>query len=651
MLTLAVLALLQQGAAPQPAKVEVTPAEAVTQVGGTVQLTARVLDAAGNVVPGAQVLWFTGGGEGSVSDAGLVSAGYPGQVRVTAVAPRPGGGQVIAQSLVRVLPAPPARVAISPMITQLIVGTRTALSGTAFSAQGDVRYDPVRFSSSNSAVVAVTPDGALQAVAPGTATLTAAVGEVRSSQTVRVLPATGVRLAVAASATNVRTGDVVTLTPTVRNAAGVLSGVTVVWSLIGGEGQARIDTDGRFVAEAPGRYTVSARAGQAEALVVIEAAPRAVGRAFEVLGRVPVDFRTAEVWVHPSGTCAYLSTIADRVYAIDVRDPHSPRIVDSMMTDAQIVNDVMTTEDGRWGVFSREGASTRANGIVIFDAADPCHPRPVSEYTETVPGGVHSSYVYQGHVYLTDDATGSMRVIDIRDPMAPREVGRWEAPQTPNGRYVHDVMVVDGLAYLSYWNDGLVILDVGQGIKGGKPEQPAFVSQYKYDLNRLYRRVDEMYGLGPRGTHTAWRDGNHVFIGDEVYAARTATGLDDGNGLTFGRLQVLDVSDIEHPKLVAWYEPTDGGVHNIWVAGDTLYMGAYQGGARALDISGDLRGDLLAQGRELAWLATADAKGNVPRATFSWGAVVHNGVIFVPDINTGLWILKLEPKGTVPVVP
>jgi hypothetical protein len=56
------------------------------------------------------------------------------------------------------------------------------------------------------------------------------------------------------------------------------------------------------------------------------------------------------------------------VYAIDVSNPSAPRIVDSMMTDAQIVNDVMTTEDGRWGVFSREGASTRANGIVIFDA-------------------------------------------------------------------------------------------------------------------------------------------------------------------------------------------------------------------------------------------------------------------------------------------
>jgi hypothetical protein len=107
---------------------------------------------------------------------------------------------------------------------------------------------------------------------------------------------------------------------------------------------------------------------------------------------------------------------------------------------------------------------------------------------------------------------------------------------------------------------------------------------------------------------------------------------------------VVDVPDLEKPRLVAWYEPTDGGVHNIWVEGDTLYMGAYQGGARAVDISGELKGDLLRQGREISWLATADSLGMRKRATFTWGAVVKNGTMYVPDINTGLWIMKLAPR-------
>jgi hypothetical protein len=40
----------------------------------------------------------------------------------------------------------------------------------------------------------------------------------------------------------------------------------------------------------------------------------------------------------------------------------------------------------------------------------------------------------------------------------------------------------------------------------------------------------------------------------------------------------MDVSDIEQPASVAHYEPEHGGVHNVWVAGDTLYMGAYNAG-------------------------------------------------------------------------
>jgi hypothetical protein len=121
----------------------------------------------------------------------------------------------------------------------------------------------------------------------------------------------------------------------------------------------------------------------------------------------------------------------------------------------------------------------------------------------------------------------------------------------------------------------------------------------------------------------------------------------DGNDLTWGRLQVVDVSNIEKPNIVAWYEPTDGGVHNIWVEGDSLYMGSYQGGGRVLDISGELKGDLLRQGREMSWIFTADSAGTRPRATFTWGAVVKNGLIFFNDINTGLWITRLEPKQTI----
>ncbi len=636
---------LQQPAAPAApfpiVKVEVQPGGGEVPLGGTLRFTARALDAAGQPVPGAQIGWFVRGDIGEVDSLGVFTGGYQGYARVTAVGYLRGfDKQVFGEALVRVLPEPPARIALVTRPSRLAVGSRVTLVATPYSKHDDRRSDPVTFASSNPRVATVTPDGRLRAVAAGRATITAKAGPATETLAVQVVPGAAARLTVEPASASVRAGDVVRFTAAARD-------VAVEWSVAGGDGVAQVDPTGAFVAELPGTYTVTATVGTRSADAVVRVSQRRVTRGIEVRAHLPIKFAAAEVWIHPSGTCAYLSTIADRVYAIDVSDWSAPRIVDSMLTNSRLVNDVMTTEDGKYGVFSREGASDRKNGIVVFDAGDPCHPKPIAEYTETVTGGVHSSYVYQGRAYITDDATGSMRIIDIRDPYHPKEVARWQTEQTEAGRYLHDVMVKDGLAYLAYWNDGLVILDVGNGMKGGTPEQPRLVSRYKYDLNAVYARVEQMYGRGfVRGTHTAWREGRYVFVGDEVYPGRSPAypGLTAGNSLTFGRLHVIDVSDIAHPREVAWYEPTDGGVHNVWVVGDTLYMGNYQGGARVLDVSGELKGDLLRQGREMGWMLTADSTGHQPHTPFAWGAVVRDGNILVPDINSGLWILRLEPK-------
>jgi hypothetical protein len=382
----------------------------------------------------------------------------------------------------------------------------------------------------------------------------------------------------------------------------------------------------------------------AEATITVR--PRDAARPTTVVGRLPIKMTAAEFWLHPDGKHGYLTTVSDRIYAIDVGDPAKPLITDSVVVDARTIIDLMTTEDGTFGVLSREGASTWKYGIVVLSFEDPAHPRAIAEFTETVSGGVHSTFIYKGYVYLTDDATGSMRVIDIRDPYQPKQVARWQTPRTEAGRMLHDIDVQDGLAYLSYWNDGLVILDVGNGIKQGSPTNPQLVSQFKYDLNALYREVEAVGGPGfIRGTHTAWRAGRYVFVGDEVFSAKPVANSGVlGLGRAYGRLHVIDVSDVANPRAVAYYEPKDGGTHNVWVAGDTLYLGDYQGGLRVLDISGELRGDLLRQGREIAHVATGDKNGFVPNSSNAWGAIYRNGYIYVPDLNSGLWIVKVESK-------
>src|SRR6202007_1573593 len=120
-----------------------------------------------------------------------------------------------------------------------------------------------------------------------------------------------------------------------------------------------------------------------------------------------------------------------------------------------------------------------------------------------------------------DDATGSMRVIDFADVRNPKEVARWQVENNVastfrdssgdeeiHGRYLHDLQVKDGLAYLAYWRDGLIILDVGNGSKGGSPEHPQLVSQYKYNHFELYGND----WLG--GNTNAFLYNNYRFLGD-----------------------------------------------------------------------------------------------------------------------------------------
>src|SRR2546427_12346597 len=113
--------LLQHPAAPAAfpvTKVEITPPTAEIEIGQTVRLAARALDARGQPVIGAAIAWYSGGTEGDVDSTGLVKGGYNGYVRVTAVAFIPGQqGQGVGGGGVPVLPAPAARVEVAPAPT------------------------------------------------------------------------------------------------------------------------------------------------------------------------------------------------------------------------------------------------------------------------------------------------------------------------------------------------------------------------------------------------------------------------------------------------------------------------------------------------------------------------------------------------------
>ena len=644
----------QHSAPPTSARVEVKPARLELAAGDSLQLSARALDASGKTIPDATVFFKPEGlAAAQVDSTGMVRAGGVGDVLVLVTALAPGSKPVLQFIVVKVLPGPARRIEIGSHPALLVPGQRSPLVARVLSAEGDVRSDTVRWSSSSPGVARVVRGRRLEAGEPGKATLTATAGGIRATTAVEVASAAPASLAIEPAGAEAKQGDVVHFRVVAKAAGGrTIAGVTPTWSF--GPGQGEIDDDGAFVAYHPGSYTVTATLAGRSASVPVTVTRRAVRRTATVVGSViRKSFATTEVWVHPNGKVAYLGTAlgGDRLYSIDIADPANPKIVDSVQANTRLINDLMTDKEGKVLVFTREGAADRKNGIVIATLDDPLHPKVVADFTDGVTAGVHSAFVYTQptygtHVYLTNDGTGALNIVDINDPAHPKLAATWKTPRADAGRYLHDVDVQDGLLYASYWHDGLVILDIGKGIRGGSPSNPQLVSQFKYNLDSLYRQVDENSGPGfVRGTHTAWRHGRYVFVGDEVFGLEALQALQQGKpSRAYGRLHVLDVSDIAKPREVAWYEPEYGGVHNVWVAGDTLYLGAYNAGFRAFDISGELRGDLRAQGREIADMEPSDPDGFVPNAPMTWGVVVKNGLAYVNDFNSGLFVVRMDPE-------
>lgn len=629
------------GAAQGPvATVEVVPASATLAAGRQLPFRVVARDSLGREVANASVIWAAAPFDAaSIEPSGLFHALRQGEAQVFAVV---GGKRGTARVVIEPKPAALVDVAADP--DTIVVGGVTILRPVARTEDGEpLRQALFTFRSGDDRVATVDQMGVVRGRGEGAVILAVNSGPARTDVKVEVLK-NRVASVTVTGPTQARTGDVLRLRASALDTRNLpMSPMPLHWSLSGPRGS--IGTEGQFVAEEPGTYLVTAAAGAVVGTHAIRVVARTHPRRLELVSHVGFgNLQPAEVWA--IGEVAYVSTLSDRIYVFDIRDPSAPVKVDSLVVDARVINDISTTADGRIGVLTREGASSRRNGLVFLDLADPRHPKVLSEFTETLTGGVHSAFIDGRLVYATDDATGSLRIISFEDPQSPREIGRWAVDEPVArsqeqagvdrtvGRYLHDVQVVDGIAYLAYWRHGLVILDVGNGIRGGSPSSPRLIGRYIYNVADFY--PPETIA----GAHAVFRYGRYVFLADEVYPpVFDITSRDRIR--TLGRVHVLDVSDLEHPVKVAEYNVAEAGSHNLWVEDGVMYIGYYEGGLRAVDVGGELRGNLMAQGREIGALWTGSPDGFRPNLPMTWGAQLHRGFIYAGDMNSGLWVARL----------
>ena len=619
-MTTSAFLLLLAGVQAGPDRIELDPASLTLDVGETANVTATVFDESGTVLADAPLLWMMMSPEVvEVDQNGRVWAVGPGEGRIAA---RAGNVMSFATVVVRALPV--AALDASLAAATLVSGTSAPVRIRATGPDGEPVMAPdVDYASSDEAVARVDATGRVYARAAGQATVTASAGSVSATVSVTVEQGDPGTVEIVPAEIRARTGDVI------RFEARGATTLYPEWSVSGAGAQIEAEgTEGVFVAERPGTYRVTAMYGEGRAATAsAEITTRIEEAELVMVGRgAAADHHSGDTWVFEGVNgrdYAYIGTyMHDWMKAWDVTDPSAPVLTDSIQLDARRINDVKIHPNNRIGILTREGASDRRNGIVVLDLSEPAHPTIISEYKRTVPGGVHNVWIEGDLVYAVHNGTSDIHIIDISDPANPDEVGRWGMPESDH-KSLHDVIVQDGYAYLSYWDDGAVMLDVGAGTHGGTPTEPTLVSRYKYPVGN---------------THTAWRAGRYLFVGDEIFPQVWDA---DAPIEARGYIHVLDMQDPDNPVEVARYEVPEAGAHNIWVEGDRLYVGYYQAGLRVVDISGELRGDLYRQGREIAILKTIDAESTVPNWGMTWGAQIHKGHIFTSDLNSGLWIVKL----------
>ena len=219
-------------------------------------------------------------------------------------------------------------------------------------------------------------------------------------------------------------------------------------------------------------------------------------------------------------------------------------------------------------------------------------------------------------------------------PPPPSEIPLVATVPVPPAYGLHDTFVRDGLAFLSAWNTGVQIYDVGNGTAGGTPATPQLVGT----------ALTGTAPIGSRNAHNAWWFHNpntgerkYLFVGQE--------GPGSVGSSSSGDIHVVDVSDLATPVEVAFYHDTvatpgdanGAGVHNFWMdeQAQILYAAYYNGGVVALDVSGTLSGDLAS--RELARIQPGGTAN-----TYTWGVQHAGGSVYALDMESGLWQLTFN---------
>jgi hypothetical protein len=354
------------------------------------------------------------------------------------------------------------------------------------------------------------------------------------------------------------------------------------------------------------------------------------------------------------------------VTALDVTNPRKPTVLvqTALPHERMRSNSLDLVGDMLVVAYQTQAPGLTPAGFEIFDVADPGKPRSIAFFDASGPAsrGVHHLWFVDGeYVHMAAGAADftprnrkddqCYRIVDVRQPSQPREVGRWWLPGTrdgdadpppprhpvfDSGYRAHNTNVYPkrpDRAWVGYLDGGAIILDIAD------KAHPKLVSRWDYQPPF------------PGFCHTLLPllDRGLLVVSDESIA----DGAKDWPKLVW----ILDVREETKPVPISTcplppvktFAKRGGrfGAHNLhenrpapgtWISEDVIVGTFFNGGVRAFDVSDPF------QPEEVAWAVppaprTSRAKAIQLNDVF----VDERQVVYTVDrIVGGLYIYEMK---------
>ncbi|MEO1583176.1 MAG: choice-of-anchor B family protein [Planctomycetota bacterium] len=332
------------------------------------------------------------------------------------------------------------------------------------------------------------------------------------------------------------------------------------------------------------------------------------------------SFSANDCWGYttPGGREIAMIGLRNATAFVDITEPYTPALIGLFESPSSLWRDIKVLDDHAYAVSEGGGY------IQVFDMSQ-ADEGVIADLGSPIIGGgerTHNIAIDETSGFLHRcGADGSLHVYSVGarglagSPTQPAEVADIFA-----GFYVHDAQIVT----------------YTEGPYAGR--QIGFLSSVRdvriWDLTDKQNpfEISTVRSDRPGYIHQGWLDDErrYFYMNDERDRGPT-------------KMHIFNVEDLENPSYVkVWQNGVSSVPHNLYVRGDRLFAANYTTGLRVFDIS-DRENPA-----EVAWLDTFPSQDG-GRFDGAWSnfPFFPSGTIIVSDINSGLFVARLEEESIV----